>query len=143
MIMEHAGATPAIHPTTRVAPNATVCGDVTIGPNCSIGFGVVLTAESGPIVLGANCVVMDTAVIRGVRGNPVIIGDNVLVGPRAYLTGCTVGENVFLATGSHRVQRRAHWCPGGGPHQRRCASADGPAGGCSGAAELDRRGRPG
>ena len=100
MIMEHAGATPAIHPTTRVAPNATVCGDVTIGPNCSIGFGVVLTAESGPIVLGANCVVMDTAVIRGVRGNPVTIGDNVLVGPRAYLSGCTVGDNVFLGTGA-------------------------------------------
>src|SRR6201985_3635170 len=78
----------------------TVCGDVTIGPHCSIGFGVVLTAESGPIVLGANCVVMDTAGIRGVRGNPVTIGDNVLVGPRAYLTGCTIGDNVFLATGA-------------------------------------------
>jgi carbonic anhydrase/acetyltransferase-like protein (isoleucine patch superfamily) len=83
-----------------VAPNATVCGDVTTGPNCSIGFGAVLTAESGPIVLGANCVVMDTAVIRGVRGNPVTVGDNVLVGPRAYLTGCTVGDNVFMATGA-------------------------------------------
>lgn len=47
MIMEHAGAMPAIDATTRVAPNATVCGDVTVGPNCSIGFGVVLTAESG------------------------------------------------------------------------------------------------
>jgi carbonic anhydrase/acetyltransferase-like protein (isoleucine patch superfamily) len=100
MILEHAGAAPAIDATARVAPNATICGDVTIGPNCSIGFGVVLTAESGPIVLGANCVVMDTAVIRGVRGNPVMIGDNVLVGPRAYLTGCTVGDNVFLATGA-------------------------------------------
>jgi carbonic anhydrase/acetyltransferase-like protein (isoleucine patch superfamily) len=100
MILEHGGATPVIDPTARVAPNATVCGAVTIGPNCSIGFGAVLTAESGPIVLGANCVVMDTAVIRGVRGKPVAIGDNVLVGPRAYLTGCTVAENAFLATGA-------------------------------------------
>src|SRR3954469_5724346 len=100
MILEHEGVAPVIDPTARVAPNATVCGDVTIGANCSIGFGAVLTAESGPIVLGANCVVMDTAVIRGVRGNPVMIGDNVLVGPRAYLTGCTVADNVFLATGA-------------------------------------------
>jgi carbonic anhydrase/acetyltransferase-like protein (isoleucine patch superfamily) len=100
MLLEHDGATPVIDPTARVAPNATICGAVTIGPNCSIGFGAVLTAESGPIVLGANCVVMDTAVICGVRGKPVTIGDNVLVGPRAYLTGCTVAENVFLATGA-------------------------------------------
>jgi carbonic anhydrase/acetyltransferase-like protein (isoleucine patch superfamily) len=100
MILEHGGAVPVIDPTARVAPNATICGDVTIGPNCSIGFGAVLTAESGSIVLGAHCVVMDTAVLRGVRGNPVTIGDNVLVGPRAYLTGCTVADNVFLATGA-------------------------------------------
>lgn len=100
MILEHAGMSPAIDPTARVAPNATICGEVRVGPNCSIGFGAVLTAESGPIILGANCVVMETAVIRGVRGNPVTIGDNVLVGPRAYLTGCTIADDVFLATGA-------------------------------------------
>jgi hypothetical protein len=38
----------------------------------------------------------------------------------------------------HRVQRRVHRCPGEGTHKRRCASEDGPAGGCSGAVELDR-----
>ena len=100
MVLKHGGAAPVIDPTARVAPNATVCGAVTVGPNCSIGFGAVLTAESGPVVLGANCVVMDTAVVRGVRGNPATIGDNVLVGPRAYLTGCAVAENAFLATGA-------------------------------------------
>ena len=100
MILEHGGATPVIDPTARVAPNATVCGTVTIGPNCSIGFGAVLTAESGPIVLGANCVVMDTAVIRGVRGRPVTTGDYVLVGSRGYLPSCPVAEDAFLATGA-------------------------------------------
>src|SRR5215475_8726990 len=100
MLLDHNGVAPRIHPSARVAPTAVVCGDVTIGPNSSIGFGAVLTAESGPITIGANCVVMDTAVIRGVRGNPVRIGENVLVGPRAYLTGCEVADNVFLATGA-------------------------------------------
>ena len=33
-------------------------------------------------------------------GDPLRLGDNVLVGPRAYLTGCTVADNVFLATGT-------------------------------------------
>ena len=100
MLYRHDGKQPNIHATSRIAPNAVVCGDVTIGPNCSIGFGAVLTAESGPIAIGANCIIMDTAVIRGVRGNPVRIGDNVLVGPRAYLTGCEVADDAFLATGA-------------------------------------------
>ncbi len=100
MLLTHDGKRPTIDPTTRVAPTAVICGDVTIGANGSIGFGAVLTAESGPISIGDNCVVMDTAVIRGVRRNPVRIGSNVLVGPRAYLTGCEIGDSAFIATGA-------------------------------------------
>lgn len=100
MILEHDGALPKIHPTARIAPNAVLCGDVHIGANSSIGFGTVLTAESGPIAIGANCVVMDTAVIRGTRRHPVEVGDNVLIGPRAYLSGCRVEDDAFLATGA-------------------------------------------
>ena len=100
MLLEHDGATPTVDPTARIAPNATVCGDVTVGANTSIGFGAVLTAESGPVRIGANCVVMDTAVLRGVRKHPLVIGDKVLVGPRASLSGCTVGDEAFLATGA-------------------------------------------
>ena len=100
MRIEHQGIAPRIDASARIAPNAVICGDVSIGPNCSIGFGAVLTAESGPIRLGRNVVVMDTAVIRGVKRDPVEIGDNVLIGPRAYLTGCRVHDNAFLATGA-------------------------------------------
>lgn len=100
MIVRHDGKEPQIAPSARIAPNAVICGDVTIGENCSVGFGCVLTAESGPIRIGTNCVVMDTAVLRGVRRGPLTLGDNVLVGPRAYLTGCTVEDDVFLATGA-------------------------------------------
>ena len=100
MLLQHDGHTPRVHPTSRIAPNATVCGAVEIGPNCSIGFGAVLVAESGPVRLGANCVIMDTAVLRGVRSAPLVLGDNVLVGPRACLTGCTVEDEAFLAAGS-------------------------------------------
>jgi carbonic anhydrase/acetyltransferase-like protein (isoleucine patch superfamily) len=91
---------PTIPADTRVAPTAVVSGDVTIGHNCSIGFGAVLTAESGPIHIGDNCVVMDGVILRGIRDNPLRIGDNVLIGPHAYLTGCTVERNVFIATGA-------------------------------------------
>ena len=99
MILAHNGKSPRIDPTARIAPNATICGDVTIGANCSVGFGAVLVAESGPVAVGASAVIMENAVIRGVKNNPVLIGDNVMVGPRACLTGCEIGNDVFLATG--------------------------------------------
>ena len=100
MLIRHEGRSPLVHPTARIAPNATLCGDIVIGPNCSIGFGAVLVAESGPIRIGTHCIVMDTAVLRGVRGAPLTLGDDVLVGPRTYLTGCLIEDDVFLATGS-------------------------------------------
>ena len=84
-ILEHEGLRPKIDPTARIAPIATVCGDVTVGPNTYVGFGAVIVAESGPVEIGANCVIMDTAVLRGLKHAKLTLGDNVLVGPRAYM----------------------------------------------------------
>lgn len=100
MLIEHRGCTPNVAPTARIAPNAVICGDVTVGPRTSIGFGAVLTAESGPIVIGADCIVMENAVIRGVRAHPVRIGDNVLLGPHSHITGAVLEARVFVATGA-------------------------------------------
>ena len=100
MRWEHRGRAPQVDATAQVAPNATLCGDVRVGPGSAIGFGAVLTAEDGTIEIVANVVVMENAVIRASRRSTVRIGDNVLVGPRAYLTGCTVEACAFLATGS-------------------------------------------
>lgn len=100
MILEHLGRRPLIDPSAHVAPTATVCGDVRIGPEGRILFGAVLAAEGGPVELGAQCIVMENAVLRGTKRHPLKLGDHVLVGPRAYLTGCTIESNVFLATGA-------------------------------------------
>ncbi|HEX9768218.1 MAG TPA: gamma carbonic anhydrase family protein [Kiloniellales bacterium] len=99
MLIEHEGKRPRIHPTARIAPTAVICGDVTIAAETSVGFGAVVTAESGPVTLGASCIIMENAVIRGTRRHPVTIGDHVLVGPHAMLSGCRVDECAFLATG--------------------------------------------
>lgn len=100
MLLEHQGRSPRVDPSAYVAPNATLCGDVTVGPGCRVLFGAVLTAEGGPVRLGADCIVMENAVVRGTAKDPVDVGDHVLIGPTAYLTGCTVADNVFLATGT-------------------------------------------
>lgn len=100
MMFEHLGERPRVHNSSYVAPTATLCGDVSIGQNCAVLFGAVITAEGGPVRIGNNCVIMENAVIRGTKRHPTVLGDNVLVGPHAYLTGCIVADNVFLATGS-------------------------------------------
>jgi carbonic anhydrase/acetyltransferase-like protein (isoleucine patch superfamily) len=100
MLIQSDGASPQIDPSAQVAASAVISGDVHVGPRCRIGHGAVLVAEGGPVRLGADCVVMDTAVVRGVPGQRMTLGDRVLVGPRAYLVGCTVEDDVFLATGA-------------------------------------------
>jgi carbonic anhydrase/acetyltransferase-like protein (isoleucine patch superfamily) len=100
MIVEHAGKAPSIDPTAWVAPNAVLSGDVVVGPGCRILYGAVLTAEGAPVRLGEGCVVMEQAVLRAAGRFPLHLGDQVLVGPHAYLSGCTVGDRAFVATGT-------------------------------------------
>ena len=100
MLIEHGGKTPRIHETAWIAPNATISGDVEIGANTRVLYGAVVTAEGGPIEIGEQCVIMENAVLRGTRKHPLHISDRVLVGPHAYLSGCSVDAECFLATGA-------------------------------------------
>ena len=99
MILEHQGKRPTVHPTAYVAPNATLCGDVTVGAHARILFGAVLTGEGGSAEVGEHSIVMENAILRASKRHPLRVADHVLVGPQAYMTGCTVEEDVFLATG--------------------------------------------
>ncbi|WP_448262649.1 gamma carbonic anhydrase family protein [Microbacterium aurum] len=112
MQFEHLGARPRIHPEAVVAPTAVVSGDVTIGAGCQMLHGAVLTAEGGPITLDENVIVMENALVRASAAHPVHIGSHVLVGPTASISGATVAEEVFLATGTRvfngaRIGRRS------------------------------------
>lgn len=100
LLIEHGGKRPRVHATSYVAPNAVLCGDVRVGEGAAVLFGAVLTSEGGPVEIGARCIVMENAVLRGTQRHPLHLGNNVLVGPHAHLTGCTVADNVFLATGA-------------------------------------------
>jgi carbonic anhydrase/acetyltransferase-like protein (isoleucine patch superfamily) len=99
MLIEHDGNRPRVHESAYVAPTAVVCGDVTVGPDCRVLFGAVLTAEGGSIEVGERCIVMENAVVRGRQSHPVVLGDHVLVGPHAHVNGAQVEHEVFLATG--------------------------------------------
>lgn len=92
--------TPRIHDDAWVAPSATLVGDVSIGAATVVLHGAVITAESGPVHIGRECVIMENAVLRGVAHHPLRLDDNILVGPHAHLTGCRVEREVFVATGA-------------------------------------------
>lgn len=100
MLIEHGGDRPSVDPSAYVAPNAVPSGAVSVGPNTSILFGAVVTADGGPVDVGPDCVVMENAVIRGTPRHPVRLGRGVLVGPHAHLSGCVIADDVFLATGT-------------------------------------------
>ena len=112
MLVEHQGRRPTVDPSAWIAPTAVVCGEVAVGPGCQIGFGAVLVAEGGSITLGRQVIVRDHAMVRASGRHSVAIGNHVLVGPGACLFGCTVEDEVFLATRTSifygaRVRRRA------------------------------------
>jgi len=100
VIIEHGDKSPEIAESAYIAPTAVVRGDVRIGSGSAVLFGAVVSAEGGSVEIGSDCVIMENAVVRGTPKNPVIIGNQVLVGPRAHLSGCQVEDDSFLATGS-------------------------------------------
>lgn len=99
MLIKHAGASPHVDPTAYVAPNAVVCGNVTIGPGCRIMYGAQVIAEGGSITIGRECIVMENAVLRSAARHPLSIADNCLIGPNAHVVGCVIEDEVFIATG--------------------------------------------
>lgn len=104
MILSSGAKKPRIHSSTYVAPGATIGGDVTIGPDCAILHGAVITAEGAPITIGAQTVVMELAVLKASGGSalqfPLAIGDRCIIGPHAYLVGATIGNGCFIAGGA-------------------------------------------
>jgi gamma-carbonic anhydrase len=99
MLVEHRGKTPQVDPSAYVAPTAVLCGDVRVGAESRVLFGAVASAEDGVVEIGARCVVMENALLRGREDHPVKLGDDVLVGPHAHVNGSEVGDGCFLATG--------------------------------------------
>lgn len=92
--------TPSIDPTAAIAPTAVLRGDVRIGPNVVVRDGAILVADGGTIALGDSTIVMEHAVIRSTAADNCTIGSHVMIGPHTHLTGCTVGDEVFIATGA-------------------------------------------
>ncbi len=89
---------PTVPPEGRywIAPDARVIGQVSLGNEVGIWFGAVLRGDNAPITLGARCNVQEHAVLHVDPGHPVVVGDDVTIGHRALVHGCTIGANSLV-----------------------------------------------
>jgi carbonic anhydrase/acetyltransferase-like protein (isoleucine patch superfamily) len=101
LIQSYRDKNPRIHETAFIAENATVVGDVVIGPDASVWFGSVIRADVHFIRIGARTNVQDLTVMHVNHGkNPTILDENVTVGHRAILHGCHVKRGALIGMGA-------------------------------------------
>ncbi len=84
-----------------IAENATIVGDVVAGDECSFWFQSVVRGDVHFIKIGNKVNVQDGAVIHCTyKRAPTTIGNNVSIGHRAIVHGCTVYDNALIGMGA-------------------------------------------
>jgi carbonic anhydrase/acetyltransferase-like protein (isoleucine patch superfamily) len=95
------GKTPQFGENVFLAENATIVGDVVMGNDCSIWFTAVVRGDVNSIKIGDRVNIQDGAIIHGTfERAPTTIGDNVSIGHRAIIHGCTIESNVLIGMGA-------------------------------------------
>ena len=99
-IYEVDGITPQVAESAWVADSAEVMGDVALGEEVSIWFGVVVRGDTSAIRIGNRTNIQDSSVLHSDVGMPLTIGCGVTVGHKAMLHGCTVGDDSLIGIGA-------------------------------------------
>jgi carbonic anhydrase/acetyltransferase-like protein (isoleucine patch superfamily) len=105
LVLSVNGIAPKIAPSVFLAPGCVVAGDVEIGPESSVWFGVTMRGDVAGIRIGARTNVQDGAVLHVDTGTPCVIGDDVTIGHRAIVHAASVGNEVTIGMGSIVLSR--------------------------------------
>jgi carbonic anhydrase/acetyltransferase-like protein (isoleucine patch superfamily) len=101
MILEFSGKYPKIDPTAFIAENATVIGDVEIGPGANIWFYSIVRGDLNYIRIGANCNIQDACILHVDKDlYPLILEDEVVLGHRVVVHGCRIGKGSLIGIGA-------------------------------------------
>jgi carbonic anhydrase/acetyltransferase-like protein (isoleucine patch superfamily) len=102
-IRSHAGQVPKISASAYIDPDAVVIGDVEIGAGSSVWPMTVIRGDIHRIRIGAKTSVQDGSVLHVTHagpynpdGFPLIIGDEVTIGHKVMLHGCTIGNRILI-----------------------------------------------
>ncbi|HUO09808.1 MAG TPA: gamma carbonic anhydrase family protein [Phycisphaerae bacterium] len=78
------------------ATDAVICGDVSIGVDCSFWFQTVARGDVAPIRIGNRVNVQEHCVLHCDTGKPLEIADDVTLGHGAVAHGAKVGRGSLI-----------------------------------------------
>lgn len=79
-----------------IAPNASVIGSVSLAEQVSVWFNVVMRGDTELIRVGARSNIQDGSVCHADPGFPLSIGEDVTIGHKAMVHGCTIGDGTLI-----------------------------------------------
>jgi carbonic anhydrase/acetyltransferase-like protein (isoleucine patch superfamily) len=92
---------PRVHPSCFIEDSAQVIGDVEVGEDSSVWFNSVVRGDVNAIRIGRRTNIQDLTMIHVTTArHTTLLGDDVTVGHRVVLHGCTVGNRVLVGMGS-------------------------------------------
>jgi carbonic anhydrase/acetyltransferase-like protein (isoleucine patch superfamily) len=99
-LLPHGDAFPEVADSAWVAPGAYVVGDVHLGGESSVWYGAVLRGDTEPIRIGARTNIQDGCVLHADPGYPAIVGEECVVGHKAIVHGCEIGDRCLVGMGA-------------------------------------------
>ena len=98
---------PVIGDRVRIDDSSVIVGDVRLADDVSIWPLVAARGDVNYIQVGARSNIQDGSVLhvthksaKNPEGNPLIVGEDVTVGHKVMLHGCTIGNRVLVGMGS-------------------------------------------
>lgn len=91
---------PRVAQSAWVADSAQVMGNVELAQDSSIWFGAILRGDTETIRIGRGSNIQDGSVLHADMGKPLTVGENVTVGHKVMLHGCTIGDNSLIGIGA-------------------------------------------
>ncbi len=99
-LARHLGRTPDTAAAAFVAGNATVIGDVALGPGSSIWYGCVLRGDLNSIVIGEGTNVQDLTLVHLANDCGAKVGRYTTIGHRAIIHACEIGDECLIGMGA-------------------------------------------
>lgn len=106
-LRSYKGIQPQIGDRVYIDSSAVLVGDITLGDDASVWPLVAARGDVNHIRIGARSNIQDGSVLHvthknaeNPQGYPLIIGDDVTVGHKVMLHGCTIGHRVLVGMGA-------------------------------------------